>query len=236
MPLNSTFDEIIEAVLDESRLSSNQSRGIDHRNYVKRLIKRNYSFFWQDFDWSFGQIHREDASKDISAGQRYYDFPAELDTIRAFNVYYKLGSAWTLLRYGISTLHYSKFDSDEGDTADPPLRWMIRDRQQFEIWPMPASDLVGGLRFEGYRKKNELTAGSSRCDIDDDLIALHVAAEILTGNKAGDAPAKAAAAGAHYAMLRAQGPRPTVIMGGGGGSGPNYRIIGGRFAHTDPTY
>lgn len=234
MPLNSTFDEIIEASLDEARLSTNQSRGVDHRNYVKRLIRRYYNFFWADTDWPFAQIRREDAGKDIQAGSRYYDFPAELDTIRAFNVFYKLGAAWTLLQYGIGTEQYSAFDSDAGEVTDPPLRWCIRDRQQFEIWPIPASDLAGGLRFEGYRVKSPLTTGSSRCDIDDDLISLHVAAEILEGNKSADAATKRAAAQAHYVMLRAQGPRPHVIMGGAPSSAQNYRIIGGRFAHAEP--
>lgn len=234
MPLRSTFGEIIEAVLEEARLSTNQSRGVDHRNHIKRKIKRNYNFFWQDNDWSFAQLRREDASKDIQAGQRYYDFPVELDTVRAFNVLYLLGGVWIPLEYGIGTMHYSAFNSDAGEMTDPPLRWEIRDSRQFELWPMPASDLAGGIRFEGYRKKTELTSESSRCDLDDDLISLHVAAEILETDKSAGAPAVRAAATAQYNMLRGQGPRPRVVMGGGV-PGPNtYRIVGGRFSHVNP--
>lgn len=230
MARNRTRDELTQQILSECRLSTNQSRGIDHRNYVIQLINRYYQDLWSDHDWPFAQIHREDAGKNVNAGQRYYDFPATLDVERAYNIWYKLGSAWTLLEYGIDTSNYSAFDSDAGETTDPPLRWEIRDGNQFEIWPMPASNLVGGLRFEGYRKKTELIASDDRCDLDDSLIVLFVAAEILAGNKAADAPVKLSAAQARLVMLRGREPRPRVIMGGGGDTRQNYRIIGGRFA------
>lgn len=231
---NKTRDQLTEQVLSECRLSTNQSRGIDHRNYVIQLINRYYQDLWSDHDWSFAQIRREDAGKDVQAGSRYYDFPAELDVERAYNVYYKLGNAWTLLTYGIDTTQYSAFDSDAGETSDPPIRWEVRDGDQFEIWPMPASDLDGGLRFEGYRKKTELVASGDRCDLDDSLVVLFVAAEILAGNKSGDGPVKLAAAQARLATLRGREPRPRVVMGGSPNNQQNYRIIGGRFAKVQP--
>lgn len=234
MARNKTRDELTQAVLSECRLSTNQSRGIDHRNYVLQLINRYYQDLWSDHDWPFAQIHREDAGKDVSASQRYYDFPVELDLERAYNVFYKLGNVWTCLEYGISTRNYSSFDSDAGDTSDPPLRWEVRDGRQFEIWPMPASDVLDGLRFEGYCKKTELTASNSRCDLDDSLVVLFVSAEILAGNKAADAPIKLAAAQARLVLLRGREPRPRVVMGGGGDTRQNYRVIGGRFAKIYP--
>lgn len=233
MARNKTRDELTESVLSECRLSTNQSRGIDHRNYVIQLINRYYQDLWSDHDWPFAQIHREDAGKDISAGQRYYDFPVTLDVERAYNVYYMLGNVWMQLEYGISTGQYSAFDSDAGTTSSPPLRWDVRDGNQFEIWPMPASNVADGLRFEGYRKKTELITGSSRCDLDDSLIVLFVSAEILAGNKAADAPTKLAAAQSRLVMLRGREPRPRVTMGGGDDR-MSYRVIGGRFAKIYP--
>lgn len=230
MARQETFAEIQEAVLDEARLSTNASRGTSHRNYVKRLIRRYYTQLYVGWDWEFSTINREDAGKDANAGQRYYDFPTDIDTNRENALWYKLGAAWIKLDYGIGVDQYSAFDSDNDERSDPPLRWMIRDDGQFEIWPMPASTLVNGLRFEGYKKKTELVADSSRCDLDTDLIALFVAAEILAGNKAADAPAKLAAAQAHFMALKGNAPTKRRIMGGAPDNKPNYRVIGGRFA------
>lgn len=230
MPRGETFAVIQEAVLDEARLSTNASRGTGHRNMVKRKIKRYYNQLYTAWDWEFASIKREEAGKDVNAGQRYYDFPVNLDQSRGYKLWYHLGHAWIELQYGIGVEQYSAFDSDADERNDPPLRWQIYDDRQIEIWPLPAGNLAGGLRFEGFRKANPLTTDASTCDLDTDLIALFVAAEILQGNKAAEAPAVLAAAQAHFMALKGNVPHKRRIMGGGNLNRPNYRVIGGRFA------
>ena len=219
--------------LDEARLSTNSSRGVDHRNHVKRLIRNMYEMLYDEHDWPFKRIERENAGKDIEAGQRYYDFPEALDLSRAFSLYVKWGEQWLGLNYGISMEHYSFYDSDDDDRTDPPLRWQIYNENQFEIWPMPATDLPGGLRFEGVRKLTPLVDDESRCDLDDIMIAKLVAARILARNKAADAGQALAEGQQRLMTLKARAPRPRVIMGLGSiRTAPRYRLIGGRFAEV----
>lgn len=233
MARNSTFGSIIEMTLDEARLSTNSSRGVDHRNHVKTLIRNMYEMLYDEHDWPFKRIKREDAGKDIEAGSRYYDFPAALDLTRAFSLYVKWGEIWLILDYGIGTEHYSYYDSDDDERTDPPLRWQIYDENQFEIWPMPATNLPGGLRFEGTRKFTPLIDDGSRCDLDDIMIAKFVAGRILGRNKAPDAGQVLAEAQQRLMTLKARAPRPRVIMGAGGvRAAPRYRLIGGRFAEV----
>ena len=229
-----TLDELVEMVLDNCRLSTNASRGVEHRNYVKRLIRDYYETLYSEHDWPFIRIKKENAGKDIAAGQRYYDFPATLDLERAYELWVKWGTGWIPLAYGIGPAEYSAYDSDADARSDPPIRWQIYQEGQFEIWPLPASNTTNGLRFEGYKKMTLLSAGSDRCDLDGILVAKFVAAEILAGNKAADAPAKLASAQERLATLKAHAPRPRVIMGGNStGQASTYRIIGGRFARVN---
>lgn len=231
MARNNTLEELIEFVRDEAALSTNSSRGTDHRNYIIRLIRRYYEQLYDEHDWPFLRLKREDAGKDIEAGQRYYDFPAELNLERAHKLWVKWGETWIPMEYGITPDDYSAQDSDDDERTDPPLKWQIYDENQFEIWPLPATDNPGGLRFEGIRKATALNEESDRCDLDGTLIALFVAAEILGKNKAtaAAAEAKLSAARDRFNTLKARAPRPRVRMGLGHVADTKYRIIGGRY-------
>ena len=233
MARNNTLSELIESVLDEIRHSTDATRGVDHRNMVKRLIRNFYSQLADEHDWPFLRIEKEDAGKDIAAGQRYYDFPATMDMERAIQLWTKHGEVWSPLTYGIGPTAYSAIDSDDDERTDPPLRWQVYNETQFEIWPLPASNVTGGLRFEGYRKITPLIADDDRCDLDGILITKFVAARILARKKAADAPMVQAEAVERLNTLKARAPRARVIMGGAPTGGNNYRIIGGRYAKVE---
>lgn len=233
MARNNTLSELIESVLDETRHSTDATRGVDHRNYVKRLIRNFYEQLASEHDWSFLRIHKEDAGKDIQAGSRYYDWPVNLDMERAISLWTKFGEVWSQLTYGIGPQEYSAYDSDEDERTGPALRWQVYNETQFEIWPLPASNITGGLRFEGYRKITPLIADDDRCDLDGILIVKFVAARILARKKSADAAAVQAEAVERLNTLKARAPRPRVIMGGAPTGGNQYRIIGGRFARVE---
>ncbi len=231
---NATRDEIVDAILDECRHSTNATRGVDNRNYVIRLVKNYYESLYSEHDWPFVRIRKEDAGKNIQAGSRYYDYPAQLDVERGYKLWVKWGQAWLELKYGIGPEQYSAFDSDADQRTDPPIRWQVYDENQFEIWPIPATDLVNGLRFDGYRKLTPLTSGNSRCDLDDILVIKFCAARILGRRGAKDAPIVLAEAQQRLATLTNREPKARIIMSGS--SMPNrdqYRIIGGRFAKVE---
>ena len=117
-------------------------------------------------------------------------------------------------------------DSDGGIKASPVRKWDWKwnpatSTDQIEMWPIPDNS-NDRLQFTGLRALNALTADSDLADIDDDLIVLFSAAEILAAKKQEDAPAKLSLAREHYNTLTGnytRGKSPTV-MGGGRSSTP----------------
>lgn len=199
MPRNARLGDVIEIVRDEARLSSNTSRGTDHRTSIVRKIKRVQYELADAWSWPFMQIQRSDATLTMSAGQRYYDFPSLLELDGTETLWTKFGSEWIPLGRGISPQDYNAQDSDADARADPPEKWDAYGETQFEIWPMPASNLTDGLRFVGQKKLTDLVDDDSRLDLDDYLIALKVTAEILAANGQKDA---AVVLDAHNLRLR----------------------------------
>lgn len=205
MALRSTLGEILEMVRDETRVSSNSSRGTDHANYLRRLIKRHYQMLADDWDWPHLRIRKEDAGKLTQAGERYYDFPVELRTDRINQAWARHGSdIWIKMDYCISPEQLNQLNSDNSAIRyDPALRWQWYNDRQFEIWPTPTIDGIE-IRFEGGRKITELTDDNARADIDDILISLSVAVEVLSGTKQSDAEKKQSAFTQRLFRLRAE--------------------------------
>lgn len=202
MPLRSTLGEILESVRDECKLSTNSSRGTDHANYLRRLIRRHYQVLADDWDWPHLRITKEDAGKLTQAGERYYDFPANLGNIK--EVWSRHGSdIWVKLDYGISPEQLNQLNSDNtGIRYDPILRWQWYTDRQFEVWPTPTINDVP-IRFEGSKKIEQLIDDGSRADIDDILISLSVAVEVLSGTKQADADKKQSIFTRRLTQLRA---------------------------------
>lgn len=223
MARGATLRSLIDKVRSTARLSTNPSRGIDNRQDIVGRINSYYEFFWDDGNFEFSKIRREDSQKPLQAGSRYYDIPAEMDLDYAVEAWVKWGSEWMKLHYGITREHYTICDSDAGITQDPPERWDRRDDRQFEIWPMPASDglLVG---FDGRRKIAPLVDDGDRCELDDWLIVFHVAADILAANDQKDAKIKMAFASARYSTLKRQARDRSVCQVGLGSEVGNGQL------------
>lgn len=180
MARGTTFNNLVEMVREECRRSTSSSRGIDNRAYIERVIKRHYETLYDDYEWPFLKVIRD---INISAGQRYYDFPTDLNFERMYQVSILDGDAWVWLPFGITDTDYTAHDSDNDDRSDPILKYDVRyttSSQQLEVWPMPASNVTGGLRLRGIKTKTELVANSSRCDIDDLIVVLFASADVLT--------------------------------------------------------
>lgn len=201
MARNVTLNELVERVRAESRISTANSRSVDNRSNVEQIIRRTQEELYDKYDWPHLKINKDDATKTLAAGQRYYDFPTDLNVERALSLWHKYGGIWTQLPQGVGPAEYSEQDSDTDERSDPAIKWDISDGQQFEIWPLPASD--GGLvRFEGTRKLTPLIDENSRADIDDIVIVLSAAAEILMANNQKDAQVKLSRAADRIATLR----------------------------------
>ena len=78
---------------------------------------------------------------------------------------------------------------------------------QIEVWPIPANNgssatKDGIVRLEGVKNLNPLSAKTDTADLDDQLIVLFAASELLTRQKSGDAQMKMAQAQAHYLRVK----------------------------------
>lgn len=225
MALRTTLDQLVEMLRDETKVSSNSSRGTDHRAYLERLIKRQYETLCDEFDWSFLKVHRGDARKTLEAGSRYYDFPIEMDVRDTVKCFHFFGNIWTELAYGIEFGDYNQLDPDpdHDQRSDPQLKWQIRDGRQFEVWPLPASD--GNIvEFTGTRKPEALVSGIARADMDDQLIVLYAAAEVKEDQKPGSGIVKQRAAVQRHQQLKSRygGGRRRVRIGMGVNDGSRY--------------
>jgi hypothetical protein len=178
-----TFGEVIEQVYGLAKLASNSSRGPDKREHVKAIIKSAQEDYYESFFWPFLQMTKEDATKSLAAGQRYYDFPSTLNQEHSFALYYLHGNVWNLLEQGIRPEDYSAFDSDNDQMSEPALKWDFHGTDQFEIWPMPSSN-DKTVRFIGKKALTDLTNESDRLDLDHLMVAYSAASDLLlTTNK-----------------------------------------------------
>lgn len=220
MALRTTFGEVIEMVRKEARLSTNTSRSIDHLDHIKQLVTRNYKQLAEDYDWRHLELKRDTgvSRKLLQAGSRYYNYPTAVNPQKISRAWVKWGSSWLPLEYGITYDDRSAQDPDNNQRGDPITRWMAYGEEQFEVWPLPATngvaDGVNEVAFEGQKKVTELTEDASRLDMDDHLIALLCAAEILAGNEQeAAAKVKAGAAGSRLETLRGNtGSKTRYVM------------------------
>lgn len=202
MALGTQLQVIVEMVRDEARLSSATSRGIDHLAHIKRLVRRTHTMLCDSYEWEHLRLKREDAPVPLAANQQFYSWPATLNTDRAFVAYLRHSGLFTRLEPGITPEHYNIINSYNGGRG-LPLRWDWYGATGFEVWPVP-SDNTGVIFFEGTKRADPLVDDTSLADIDDVLLSLQVAAEILSGNKQeGAAKIKMAAANTRLSQMLA---------------------------------
>lgn len=210
--------------------SSNVAMGVNTQDQYDHVLRRTQARLWADHDWSFGFIERDEP---LLKDQRYYAFDADIDYDRISRASVKFGDIWHPVEPGISPEHYNVFDSDDGEASTPAMRWQHYEGNQFEVWPIPSED-GQSLRFRAIKKLPPLLSPADTAVLDDNLIVLFAAAELLGRSKAADAPAKLAQATSHYNKLKGNSNKSDrFIFGGGIGSGETFRNIGGRFVRDD---
>lgn len=220
MARKTTRGTIVEMLRNEIRSSSNSSRGLDNLPYLQQIISRYNETITDEWDWPYMNLAKSEARVTLSAGQRYYDFPAKLSPEHIERVWYQetADTQWRELDFGIGPREYSEHDSDDDDRSDVISKWdFVTDSDddfQFEIWPIPASN-NGKIWFEGRKKPNALNEDSDRADHDDHLIVLRCAAEVLMAKNKKDADVKAALAGDRFDRLKSRlSSRRKISVGG----------------------
>ncbi len=207
------------------------------------LIEQRQRWLATEFDWAFLKSRADvvvpGGTDDLT---RYPTLPLTINFERPVDVKVMYNTQWLCVEFGISEQHYNIFSS--GDAAvsasqqDPISNWDYKpgDDTKFEIWPL--AQTAQTVRFEGYRPLGSLRDASmseggapalvfdytATLDLDDQLVVLFVAAEILGRKKKEDAKAKMALAEARLARLRATTPTDNkAIVLGSGGENPSRR-------------
>lgn len=196
-----TLAQILESVRLESGRSNSTTLGVSEEPALKQRINRVYEFFWFDYNWPFLKIM--DADKAVSAGVYKFDPPTSIDLERLEKVAVKHGDIWLPVEKGISTELYNALDSESDERSEPIENYDIQwtgSAPQVVVWPRPSANTT--VRFQGRKAFARLVNNSDVCLLDDQLIYLHVAAELLEKAESPDAKSVAQAARRRYNVLK----------------------------------
>ena len=186
--------------------STSTNLGDATQEMMLTLLERVQRRLWSEWSWPFLQVKRDIS---LAVGQRYYDMPSDVSLERIERAEVKDGGSWHRLIWGISEDEYTAYDSDQDTRSWPPLKWDAYEGDQLEVWPLPSQGVNattgnGTLRLRGVKTLSALIALDDMADLDDQLIVLFAAAELLARQKSGDAQLKLAQANAHFQRLKAR--------------------------------
>ncbi len=230
MARKTNLGELVQQLRGEVGYSLTAALGSANRDVLIAVIQRTQRKLWEDFAWPFMRVKSDIAS---SKALRYYNIPSNLTCERIEKIEFKDGGYWRPLDYGIGGAQLSVHDSDTAEEGWPVTRWEIYGEDQFEVWPIAntngtASTLEGYFRLTGIKNLAALVDDDDRADLDDHLIILYAAAELLARNKAADAEAKLANANTHYARLRARLSKSDMVRMGGSRTQANPVLRGAK--------
>jgi hypothetical protein len=187
----------------------------------KAVLSNQQNWLSTQMDWPFMIIRAEMA---MVPGQRYYNFPEvqgyEFDKGAEIYAECEWATYWNPVRMGITHTDYNALNPELNVRIDPVRGWQLYNSgdnatTQFEVWPLPAT--ATKLRLTGQRELAPLVGDLDRADLDDLLIVLFTAAELLTRFGDSSASAKLDKAKALMARLRSGivTPNETFNVGGG---------------------
>lgn len=204
---------------------------------LRVLLSNKQKFLTTEYDWEFLERHWDVPAP---AGTQYLALPtttaatpaavtSDINFDRDVTVEVLYGSRYFPVMDGISDMEYNTFNyALNGATSAPIQRWRLATNpnetssaNQFEVWPVPSGDQV--VRFTGQRTVQALASDTDKADLDDVLIVLAVAAEILLRSKQADAQLKLQLAQRRLQWLRQNYPVRKVIRTMDGRGDAGYR-------------
>ena len=172
------LSKLVKDLRAECGHSLSVAQGQASEETLRYLLARQQEELYEGYEWSFLKIHRAIPSQ---AGERYYNYPAEIPFERVTHVWShtKDGTDWLALEKGIDPTMYAYINSDNGQRSWPARRWDHHaETNQIEIWPMPDRD-NGEILVYGMRPLAPLLKSDDVCTLDDKLIVLFTAVEVL---------------------------------------------------------
>jgi hypothetical protein len=201
-----TLLSLLDDLRSECRLSTNPAHNAQQRESQVRLLQRMQDWLYEDFPWPHLRVERQIV---LQAGQRYYDLPDDIAMERIAHLEVRYAARWCPLESGIDPVQFAAIDSDGGQTGWPVRRWRIWEDDRIEVWPVPdqngdAAALEGVAKVVGTRNLWPLVDDDHVCDLDDRMIVLYAAAELLAAAGGKDAKLKLDQATRRYDTLRGE--------------------------------
>lgn len=238
MARGTTLTRLLDMLRAEIRTSLNPAHNNQVRDQQVLLLQTTQEWLWDDFNWPHLRVERQ---QPVSNGQRFYDTPADIKIDRIQEIRFRYGQRWVHLHPGIDLEHYRQWDSELDMRSWPVQRWRIWEDEDIEVWPIPGAnadptDKEGYLNVIGIRNLRPLVDADDTCDLDDRLIVLFAAADILAGAGAKNADMKLEKANKRYARLRGElMPRRRITLGKADGFGDKSLLRGPPRVHYRTT-
>jgi len=212
-----TLGQLITDLRSEVGHSLSPAMGKNTRDVLINILQRNQRRLWEDYAWPFLRVEKDVA---MAEGQRYYDLPTGLTFERIEKVEFRYGNRWQPVSYGISGDHLNAHDSDNDKRSWPVERYSAAE-SQIEVWPIPSqggdsTTKDGVIRFTGIKGLSSFISDADTADLDDQLIILFSAYDILLRQSQKDADAKLGQANAHYMRLKGRLSKGDVFIMSGG--------------------
>lgn len=217
MALGTQFLSLITRTRAEVRRSITTSTGVDDLDNIKRVINHVYRSLTIDYEWP--HLRTVPVKITMAAGQQYYNVPSTLEYDGITEAVCWSGTENFPIDRGIDINDYALFNPADDERQDPVTKWDLvftGATVQIEVWPLPATADCS-IQFRGPYKLASLVNDSDLCWLDDELVVLFAAAEILAGVKAEDAESKLKLAQGYLLRLKgrvkATSKRYTVGLG-----------------------
>ncbi len=216
MARGTALSDLLVQLRAEAGHSVLTAAGIDNKAALVQILNSVQDVLYDDFNWPFKKIM---PFLNLTTGTRYYDLPASIDFEHIVNVAVYYNATPVPISKGIGYSEYAIYDSEASVKSTPVQRWDIKftgTKEQIEVWPVP-EDNTQKLQFVGVQKLVRMVNDADKATIDDTLLVLTCAAEILARQKNEDAPLKQKRAAARYKQLRGlyDQSSDTFVMGGG---------------------
>lgn len=197
MARGTTLEALLTLLRVELKASLNPAHNIQTRDTHIKILQRVQEWLWEDYTWPYLEVDRFIRPL---AGQRYYDLDSckklnlsnalvaagDVKPDRVTKMWLRDGTTWRPIHPGIAPEHFQLWDSDIGTRAWPVQRWSLSEDEQVELWPIP--DLNGNettldnmIKLKGVRNLTTFVNDSDRADLDDKLLVLFAAAELMSG-------------------------------------------------------
>jgi hypothetical protein len=194
--------QLVTMVREEIGRATSVAVGVDDIPGLKQKIRSRQELLYDTYVWPF--LRQVFPQKLLQANERYYDFPVGLNLERVESVVVYYSNLPRPIERGITYVEYAIYNPALGATSEPAMKWDVRwtgVKEQFEIWPIPSGN-DQQIEFTGIRNLRPLIQDSDVADLDDQLIVLDVASELLQRQGSASAQEVQSRASSRLATLR----------------------------------